>query len=60
MQVGSSSLVSGADYALSSIHNIKEAIPDIWENDLQGEGGGDTIIIQPPLTTLVEPVDVLA
>lgn len=57
--VGSSSLVSGADYALSSIHNIKEAIPDIWETDLQGEGG-DTIIIQPPHTTLVEPVDVLA
>ncbi|KAJ4825582.1 hypothetical protein Tsubulata_006519 [Turnera subulata] len=31
--VGSSVLVpgAGADYALSSIHNIKEAIPEIWE-----------------------------
>ncbi|ONI14657.1 hypothetical protein PRUPE_3G001100 [Prunus persica] len=33
--VGSSVLVPGADHALSSIHNIKEAIPEIWE----GEGG---------------------
>ncbi|KAK1279846.1 hypothetical protein QJS04_geneDACA004729 [Acorus gramineus] len=29
--VGSSTLVPGADVALSSIHNIKEALPDIWE-----------------------------
>ncbi|GLT31749.1 hypothetical protein SLA2020_064600 [Shorea laevis] len=29
--VGSSALVPGADFALSSIHNIKEAIPEIWE-----------------------------
>ncbi|XP_023638340.1 uncharacterized protein C24B11.05 [Capsella rubella] len=28
--VGDSVLVPGADYALSSIHNIKEAIPDLW------------------------------
>lgn len=27
----SSSLVPGADYALSSIHNIKEALPHLWE-----------------------------
>lgn len=31
--VGSSVLVPGADYALSSIHNIKEAIPEIWEGE---------------------------
>lgn len=31
MQVGSSELVPGADHALSSIHNIKEALPEIWE-----------------------------
>ncbi|KAJ7973162.1 Haloacid dehalogenase-like hydrolase (HAD) superfamily protein [Quillaja saponaria] len=29
--VGSSVLVPGADHALSSIHNIKEALPEIWE-----------------------------
>ncbi|XP_027159435.1 uncharacterized protein C24B11.05 [Coffea eugenioides] len=29
--VGSSNLVPGADHALSSIHNIKEALPQIWE-----------------------------
>ncbi|OAY48810.1 uncharacterized protein C24B11.05 isoform X2 [Manihot esculenta] len=31
--VGSSALVPGADYALNSIHNIKEAIPEIWEDE---------------------------
>ncbi|KAJ7977765.1 Haloacid dehalogenase-like hydrolase (HAD) superfamily protein [Quillaja saponaria] len=29
--VGSSVLVPGADHALSSIYNIKEALPEIWE-----------------------------
>lgn len=28
--VGSSKLVPGADHVLSSIHNIKEALPEIW------------------------------
>ncbi|PUZ73093.1 hypothetical protein GQ55_2G447000 [Panicum hallii var. hallii] len=28
--VGSSSLVPGADVALESIHNIKEALPELW------------------------------
>ncbi|XP_016539338.1 phosphate metabolism protein 8 isoform X3 [Capsicum annuum] len=32
--VGSSTLVAGADHALRSIHNIREALPQIWE-----EGG---------------------
>lgn len=32
-QVGSSVLVPGADHALSSIHNIKEALPEIWEGE---------------------------
>ncbi|XAR58346.1 Pyridoxal phosphatase [Bertholletia excelsa] len=31
--VGRSILVPGADRALSSIHNIKEAIPEIWEGE---------------------------
>ncbi|KAM3279809.1 hypothetical protein ACQJBY_046905 [Aegilops geniculata] len=29
--VGRSTLVPGADHALESIHNIKEALPEIWE-----------------------------
>ncbi|KAF8008225.1 hypothetical protein BT93_K2026 [Corymbia citriodora subsp. variegata] len=29
--VGSSVLVPGADHALRSIHNIREALPEIWE-----------------------------
>ncbi|XP_065859927.1 uncharacterized protein C24B11.05 isoform X2 [Euphorbia lathyris] len=41
--VGSSSLVAGADHALSSIHNIKEAIPEIWD----GEGEQQEQVIQP-------------
>ncbi|XP_043711269.1 uncharacterized protein C24B11.05 isoform X2 [Telopea speciosissima] len=34
--VGSSEVVPGADLALSSIHNIKEALPEIWEDERQG------------------------
>ncbi|KAF3794413.1 Uncharacterized protein EJ110_NYTH02345 [Nymphaea thermarum] len=29
--VGKEALVPGADFALNSIHNIREAIPEIWE-----------------------------
>ncbi|XP_059311038.1 uncharacterized protein C24B11.05 [Lycium ferocissimum] len=31
--VGTSALVAGADHALRSIHNIKEALPQIWEKE---------------------------
>ncbi|KAL6223318.1 hypothetical protein ACLB2K_006705 [Fragaria x ananassa] len=31
--VGSSELVPGADHVLRSIHNIREAIPEIWEGE---------------------------
>lgn len=41
--VGSSVLVPPADHALNSIHNIKEAIPEIWE----GEGEQLEQVIQP-------------
>lgn len=34
--VGSSVHVPGADHALGSIHNIKEALPEIWEGE-EGE-----------------------
>lgn len=35
-QVGSSVFVPGADHALRSIHNIREALPEIWEGQ-EGE-----------------------
>ncbi|KAL8236745.1 hypothetical protein R6Q59_017826 [Mikania micrantha] len=31
-QVGSSQHKNGVDYALESIHNIKEAVPELWES----------------------------
>lgn len=37
LKVGSSALVEGADYALSSIHNLKEALPQIWEGQEEEE-----------------------
>lgn len=36
MQVGKSQRVKGADYALESIHNLREAIPELWEADKIG------------------------
>lgn len=37
MQVGTSQRVKGADYALESIHNIREAIPELLEADIKSE-----------------------
>ncbi|KAI5682426.1 hypothetical protein M9H77_03654 [Catharanthus roseus] len=34
--VGTSQRIKGADYALESIHNIREAIPELWESDKMG------------------------
>lgn len=31
MQIGTSYRVKGADHALESIHNIREALPELWE-----------------------------
>jgi putative hydrolase of the HAD superfamily len=36
-QIGTSQRVKGADYALESIHNIREAIPELWEADRKSE-----------------------
>ncbi|PIM97542.1 Haloacid dehalogenase-like hydrolase [Handroanthus impetiginosus] len=47
--VGRSTLVPGADYALNSIHNIREALPEIWED----EGEHLEQIIQPPAVETV-------
>ncbi|XP_004516490.1 uncharacterized protein [Cicer arietinum] len=35
--VGTSQRVTGADYALESIHNLTEAVPDLWESDIKSE-----------------------
>ncbi|KAI3447702.1 hypothetical protein Pfo_004367 [Paulownia fortunei] len=35
--VGKSQRVKGADYALESIHNLREAIPELWEADKLAE-----------------------
>ncbi|GKU90525.1 hypothetical protein SLEP1_g4511 [Rubroshorea leprosula] len=48
--VGSSVLIPGADYALSCIHNMKEAIAEIWEGE---EGEQQEQVIQ---STTVETV----
>ncbi|XP_052187167.1 phosphate metabolism protein 8 [Diospyros lotus] len=50
--VGRSTVVEGADHALSSIHNIKEALPEIWQAEEEEEEAtvaatpGDQVIIQ--------------
>jgi putative hydrolase of the HAD superfamily len=31
--VGTAVRTEGADFALESIHNIREALPDIWEEE---------------------------
>ncbi|KAM7263281.1 hypothetical protein ACFE04_000964 [Oxalis oulophora] len=35
--VGASQRVKGADYVLESIHNIREAIPELWKADVKSE-----------------------
>ncbi|KAK7278103.1 hypothetical protein RJT34_23128 [Clitoria ternatea] len=48
--VGCADLVPGADHALNSIHNIKEAIPEIWEVE---EGNLQKMIQSPAVETMV-------
>ena len=31
--MGTSVRIEGADFALESIHNIREALPEIWEEE---------------------------
>lgn len=35
--VGTSQRPKGADYALESIHNIKQALPELWETNMKSE-----------------------
>jgi putative hydrolase of the HAD superfamily len=37
MQVGTSVRSTGVDHALESIHNIREAFPELWEADEKHE-----------------------
>lgn len=32
MQVGTSQRMKGADHSLESIHNLREAFPELWED----------------------------
>ncbi|CAK9145297.1 unnamed protein product [Ilex paraguariensis] len=50
--VGSSTLVPGADHALTSIHNIKEALPEIWEGG-EREQEVEQLIQSAPVETVV-------
>jgi len=49
--VGRSTLVPGADHALESIHNIKEAFPEIWEGHVWSES--DVVPAPAPVETPV-------
>jgi putative hydrolase of the HAD superfamily len=35
--VGTSHRIQGTDYALESIHNIREALPELWEGEEKSE-----------------------
>ncbi|VVA28703.1 PREDICTED: C24B11 05 [Prunus dulcis] len=35
--IGTSQRVKGADYALESIHNLREALPELWEVEMKSE-----------------------
>lgn len=37
MQVGTSVRTTGVDHALESIHNIREAFPELWDADEKHE-----------------------
>ncbi|KAK4282639.1 hypothetical protein QN277_013993 [Acacia crassicarpa] len=49
--VGRSDLVPGADHALRSIHNIKEALPELWEPE---EGDEQKVLKSQAVATMVQ------
>lgn len=51
LQVGRSSLVPGADHALESIHNIKQALPEIWDGQDRSES--DVVLASSAVGTAV-------
>lgn len=51
--VGRSSLVAGADHALNNIHNMREALPQVWEDDYEGEHLEQLLIQSAAVETVV-------
>ncbi|KAF9679930.1 hypothetical protein SADUNF_Sadunf06G0066900 [Salix dunnii] len=49
--VGTSQRVKGADFALESIHNIREALPQLWKADIKSEVGyPGKVTVETPVT----------
>ncbi|XP_027174958.1 uncharacterized protein LOC113774595 [Coffea eugenioides] len=48
--VGTSQRVRGADYVLESIHNIREAIPELWEADKMAEVNYSGVAVETSVT----------
>ncbi|XP_016445773.1 suppressor of disruption of TFIIS [Nicotiana tabacum] len=48
--VGNSQRVVGADYALESIHNIREALPQLWEVDRVAEVNYSGVAVETSVT----------
>ncbi|XP_050946292.1 uncharacterized protein C24B11.05 isoform X1 [Cucumis melo] len=51
--VGSWELVPGADHALGSIHNIKEALPELWEGEEDENDQPEQAMQAPVVETMV-------
>lgn len=50
MQVGTSQRVKCADYVLESIHNIREAIPELWEAKRMAEVNYSGVTVETSVT----------
>lgn len=37
LQVGKSQRVKGADYAMESIHKLRETVPELWETEIKAQ-----------------------
>ncbi|CAA3002672.1 suppressor of disruption of TFIIS [Olea europaea subsp. europaea] len=48
--VGKSQRVKGADYAFESIHNLKEALPELWETDKVAEVNYSGVAVETSVT----------
>ncbi|KAL3839515.1 hypothetical protein ACJIZ3_024106 [Penstemon smallii] len=48
--VGKSQRVKGADYALESIHNLREAIPELWETEKLAEVSYSGVAVETSVT----------
>ncbi|KAG8647643.1 uncharacterized protein LOC110622045 [Manihot esculenta] len=48
--VGTSQRVKGADYALESIHNLREAVPELWEAEIKTDGYPAKVARETPVT----------